>query len=70
MNSFVLISDPYHMARSMFIAQSMNMDVQSSPTPSTVFETWKTRVPFFLKETVYYAGYTIAHPLEKYVPYK
>ncbi len=53
LKSAVVVSDPDHLLRSSFMADSLGMPHATSPTPYTVFQTWKTRVPFLLSEFCY-----------------
>lgn len=49
----VLVSDPYHMARSRAIALDLNMDIVLSPTPTSRFSqaSKETQQRFFLQES-------------------
>lgn len=49
----VIVSDPDHLLRSSMMADDLKMPHVTSPTPYTVFQTWKTRVPFLLGELFY-----------------
>lgn len=57
-----LVSDPFHMKRSILIANHLGMDVYASPTQTSAFRTKETKVPFFLKEWMYSMGYTVTAP--------
>ncbi len=58
-NTCILVSDPLHMKRAMLIARDYGMQVVSSPTPSSKYRTWKTKIPFLLREEIFYIGYKI-----------
>ncbi|WP_082050391.1 YdcF family protein [Risungbinella massiliensis] len=60
LKSFIIVSDPLHMKRSLAMAENLNMEAYSSPTPSSVYKTWKTKIPFFLRELFFYMGYSIS----------
>ncbi len=49
----IVVSDPYHLRRSAMMASRLNLEVQSSATPSTQFRSWQTRLPFLLRETYF-----------------
>jgi uncharacterized SAM-binding protein YcdF (DUF218 family) len=53
-----IVSDPLHMKRAMLLAKTTGMDhVYSSPTPTSVYRTLNSKVPFFLRELFFYIGY-------------
>ncbi|MFI8687604.1 YdcF family protein [Rossellomorea sp. NPDC077527] len=62
LNTFSIVSDPLHMKRAMLMAEHTGMDAYSSPTPSSVYKTWGTKVPFFLRELFFYVGYVFCLP--------
>ena len=55
----IIVSDPLHMKRSMLIANDYDINAVSSPTPSSKYQSWKTKVPFLLREGFFYVGYKI-----------
>ncbi|MBR2566809.1 MAG: YdcF family protein [Paenibacillus sp.] len=57
--TYTIVSDPLHMKRSMKMATEMGMDVVPSPTQTTAYKSWSTRIPFLIRETVMYMAYTI-----------
>jgi uncharacterized SAM-binding protein YcdF (DUF218 family) len=59
LQSFLLVSDPLHMQRSMAIAQDLGLNVQSSPTPTTRYQTFSSQWSFLLRETYFYLDYAI-----------
>ena len=58
-SSAILVSDPLHMKRAMCMAADYGMDAVSSPTPTTRYQSLKTKVPFLARETFFYLGYQI-----------
>lgn len=62
LETFTLVSDPLHMKRAMVMAQHLGMEAYSSPTPTTAYTTLATKVPFFLRELMYYMGYLVLVP--------
>ena len=55
----ILVSDPLHMKRSMMMAKDYEIDAVSSPTPTTRYQTWRSKLPFLARETFFYVGYQI-----------
>ncbi|PFA66819.1 multidrug MFS transporter [Bacillus sp. AFS015802] len=62
LNTFTIVSDPLHMKRAILMAKNTGMNVYSSPTQSSVYKTWDTKVPFFLRELFFYIGYIFSLP--------
>ena len=59
LNSFIIVSDPLHMKRSMLMAKDYKIKAISSPTPTTRYRSWRSKIEFLSRETYYYIGYTI-----------
>lgn len=53
----IIISDPLHMKRAMLMAEDYKLTAYSSPTPSSKYISWKTKLPFLLRETFFFIGY-------------
>ncbi len=53
----IIVSDPLHMKRAMHMAKDYGVKAFSSPTPTTMYKTAKTKLPFLLRETFLYIGY-------------
>ncbi|KPB06525.1 YdcF family protein [Bacillus sp. CHD6a] len=62
MKTFTIVSDPLHMKRANLMAKNLGMEAYSSPTQSSVYKTFKSKVPFFLRELFYYIGYIFSLP--------
>jgi len=60
--TFTIVSDPLHMKRAMLIANDLGMDAYTSPTPSSVYKTMKSKFPFLMRELFYYIGYIVTSP--------
>lgn len=60
--TFTIVSDPLHMKRAMVMAKNTGMEAYSSPTQSSVYKTWKSKAPFFLRELFFYVGYICSLP--------
>ena len=59
LSTAILVSDPLHMKRSMMMATDYEIDAFSSPTPTTRYQTWRSKLPFLARETFFYVGYQI-----------
>ena len=59
----LLVSDPLHMRRAMRIAEDLGLTVYPSPTPTTRYRTWRTKLGFLLRESRLYASYLLRRPL-------
>ena len=55
----ILVSDPLHMKRSMMMAKEYEIEAFSSPTPTTRYQSWRTKLPFLARETFFYVGYQV-----------
>ena len=61
LHSFIVVSDPYHIARAKLMAQDLGLTVQMSPTPTSRFNTatLPVKLKFFFSEVHYYAVYSV-----------
>ena len=59
LSTCILVSDPLHMKRSMMMAKDYEIQAVSSPTPTTRYQTMKTKLPFLARETFFYVGYQV-----------
>lgn len=55
----IIVSDPLHMKRAMKMAENCGLKAFSSPTPTTMYKTIKTQIPFLAREVFLYVGYSI-----------
>lgn len=55
--SAIIVSDPLHMKRAMLLAEDEGIEAYSSPTPTTMYRSWRTKAPFLAREVFYYVGY-------------
>ena len=60
LDTAIIVSDPLHMKRAMRMASDYGIDAVSSPTPTTMYKSARTQLPFLLRETVMYIGYLLA----------
>lgn len=62
LDSCIIVSDPLHMKRSMLMAEDLDLEAYSSPTPTTRYQSFKTKIPFLIREEFFYLGYCILRP--------
>lgn len=55
----LIVSDPLHMKRAMLYAHDLGMTAFSSPTPTSLYRSWKTKLPFLMREEFFYIGYIL-----------
>lgn len=56
----IVVSDPLHMKRAMLMAEDYGIAAYSSPTPTSMYRSLRTKAGFLLREEVYYIGYVLA----------
>lgn len=52
--SALIVSDPLHMKRAMMFAQAEELNAEPSPTRTSLYKTYKSKVPFLFTETLFY----------------
>jgi uncharacterized SAM-binding protein YcdF (DUF218 family) len=62
LNTFTIVSDPLHMKRAMLMAKNSGMEAYSSPTPTSVYKTINSKIPFLFRELFFYVGYLLTLP--------
>lgn len=55
----IIVSDPLHMKRAMVMAEDYGITAFASPTPTTMYRSLETKLPFLLRESVLYIGYEV-----------
>ena len=55
----IIVSDPLHMKRAMLMAKDYGITAYSSPTPTTMYKSLRSKLPFLLREEFFYIGYCI-----------
>ena len=63
LNTAIIVSDPLHMKRAMLMANDYGIDAHSSPTPTTMYKSLRTKIPFLIREEFFYIGYSIVRIL-------
>lgn len=61
-SSFLIVSDPLHMKRAMLMAEDLEMRASPSPAVNSAYKSWKTKLPFLLREMFFYIGYQAVSP--------
>lgn len=51
LHTVLLVSDPLHMQRAMYIAHDLGMEAQPAPTSSSRVQSWSSRAGFLWRET-------------------
>ena len=65
-DTVLIVSDPLHMKRAMLYAKDLGMDAYSSPTPTSLYRSWRTRIPFLMREEFYYVGYRVVRLFKRW----
>ncbi|MEV5030392.1 YdcF family protein [Paenibacillus sp. LPE1-1-1.1] len=58
-STVTIVSDPLHMKRALRMAEDLGMDAYSSPTQTSAYRSWRTKLPFLLREVFFYFGYQV-----------
>ena len=66
LSQFLMVSDPLHMKRAMLMAKNLEMNVYPSPTPTTKYQSFKSKLPFLLRETYFYIHYLASRLLPSF----
>lgn len=61
--SALIVSDPFHMSRSMTIASIEGIDAHTSPTPTSAYQSWDSKMPFLMHEAAFLSGYILTYPV-------
>lgn len=59
LSTAIIVSDPLHMKRAMLMAKDYGIEAYSSPTPTTMYRSAKTKIPFLVREEFFYIGYCV-----------
>lgn len=59
LRSAILVSDPFHLERAARIARAVGIDAVTSPTPTSRFRSWRSRLEFLARETWFLHVYQI-----------
>ena len=53
----LIVSDPMHLKRAVAMARDVGLEAYPSPTPTTRYQGWRSRMGSLAHETYYYIGY-------------
>ncbi|MBD2438680.1 YdcF family protein [Nostoc sp. FACHB-110] len=59
LTKFLIVSDPLHLKRSVFMAKQLGMDAYPSPTPTTRYRSFRSQIEFLLRETYFYLVFLV-----------
>lgn len=62
LSTALLVSDPLHMKRAMLVAEDYGVTAYASPTPTTMYRSTGTKLPFLAREVFFYIGYCMVRP--------
>ena len=54
-----IVSDPLHMKRAMLIVKDYQICAYTSPTPTTMHKSFKTKLSFLMREVLLYISYVV-----------
>jgi uncharacterized SAM-binding protein YcdF (DUF218 family) len=55
----IIVSDPLHMRRAMMMADGIGIDAASSPTPTTRYRSFRTKLGFLVRELYFIHHYVV-----------
>jgi len=59
MDQILIISDPLHMRRAIWLAEEVGIDARSSPTPTSRYQSMNSKAGFLLREMYFYGTYLL-----------
>lgn len=59
LDQVLIVSDPLHMRRSMWLAERIGMQALSSPTPTSRYQSFNRKAGFLVREIYSYATYLL-----------
>jgi uncharacterized SAM-binding protein YcdF (DUF218 family) len=59
MEQVLIVSDPLHMRRTMWLAESIGINALSSPTPTSRYRSFDRKVGFLVREIYSYGSYLL-----------
>lgn len=63
LKTFLIVSDPLHLKRSMLMARDLGLDAYPSPTPTTRYQSTASQFSMLARETYYSVQYLIQRML-------
>jgi len=62
MDSALIVSDPLHMRRAMMYCDRLGIDAKPSPTPTTMYRSWRTKLKLLMYESFFYNARLLVGP--------
>jgi uncharacterized SAM-binding protein YcdF (DUF218 family) len=59
LHSAILVSDPLHLKRSALMARDLGIPAVASPTPTSRYRSWKSKLGFLVREIYFYHHYQV-----------
>jgi uncharacterized SAM-binding protein YcdF (DUF218 family) len=59
MDQVLIVSDPLHMRRTMWLAESIGLQALSSPTPTSRYRSFDRKAAFLMREVYSYGAYLL-----------
>jgi uncharacterized SAM-binding protein YcdF (DUF218 family) len=59
MDQVLIVSDPLHMRRTMWLAESIGLKALSSPTPTSRYQSFNRKAVFLIREIYSYGAYLL-----------
>jgi len=59
MDQALIVSDPLHMRRTMWLAESIGLEALSSPTPTSRYQSFDRKAGFLVREVYSYGAYLL-----------
>ena len=59
MDQVLIVSDPLHMRRTMWLAESIGLQALSSPTPTSRYRSFDRKAAFLMREVYSYGAYRL-----------
>jgi uncharacterized SAM-binding protein YcdF (DUF218 family) len=61
--TYLVVSDPLHMRRAVTLATDEGMDAYPSPTPTTRYISWRSKLPFLARESYFLLSHMLSNLL-------
>ena len=53
------------MKRAMLLAKDLGMEAYATPTQTSAYHSWRSKLPFFLRELAFYLAYLMMWPISR-----
>ena len=62
----MIVSDPLHMRRAITIARDLQIEAYPSPTPTTRYRSWHSKLGFLRREIFFFSLYLLKQPFARF----